>query len=353
MVSSGFDHSIAVVIGINDYGNGIAALQSAKADAEAIAHVLKAEYQYEDVILITDDTEVPPTLDGIRHIFERKLPAQINPTEKTRLLVYYAGHGIAEPSNQEPKGYLIPQGATQGDVSTYLSMQDFHQSLCQLNCLHLLVILDCCFGGMFQWAGTRKLVLAEKLYKQHYARFTDHPAWTVISSTAHDQEALDLSLDRRSGGEEALHSPFALALLEGLQQQKADVVRDGIITAHELYAYLQTRIGQLCGDQQNPIISSLKSEYDRGEFIFTNFNFNESKLDDAPPINERNNPYRGLRPFEEQDHEVFFGRDDLIQQLSQRLMQPHSPSHKTLEEDVEEGQDRKNLATAEQRLLVV
>ncbi|ELS00528.1 Caspase domain-containing protein [Xenococcus sp. PCC 7305] len=44
---SEFERSLAVVIGINKYQNGIARLQTAVPDAIAIAEILLRKYQYE------------------------------------------------------------------------------------------------------------------------------------------------------------------------------------------------------------------------------------------------------------------------------------------------------------------
>jgi fructose 1,6-bisphosphatase len=44
----------ALVIGINDYQNGIPTLGTARQDAEAIADILQSEYQYQ-VHLLTEN----------------------------------------------------------------------------------------------------------------------------------------------------------------------------------------------------------------------------------------------------------------------------------------------------------
>lgn len=46
MVPSGFDHSLAIIIGINNYSNGISPLKTLSADAEAMICILEADYQY-------------------------------------------------------------------------------------------------------------------------------------------------------------------------------------------------------------------------------------------------------------------------------------------------------------------
>jgi WD40 repeat protein len=327
MDTSEFQLNVAVVIGINDYQNNISQLSTARQDAESIARLLETEYQYE-VILITDTTEIQPSFEQLHQFFEQDLPDRIQSPQSTRLIFYFAGHGIAEGSDRGPAGYLIPQNAKLGDVSTYLSMQFIHDSLSRLSCHHLLVILDCCFGGAFRWANSRHLDFIDsgKVYKQHYEYFTRFPAWQVITSAAHDQKALDLSVDRRNSDEAAQHSPFALALLEGLGSSQADLIRDGVITTHELYVYLRDHLTKLFGAQQTPGIWPLKPDYDRGEFIFTSSDFDQAALADAPPIDTRSNPYRGLKSFEERHADLFFGREALVTQLFDRLSRPLNQS---------------------------
>jgi hypothetical protein len=46
MNPSEFNLNFAVVIGINDYHNGISPLGTAKQDAEAIAAILEQDYHY-------------------------------------------------------------------------------------------------------------------------------------------------------------------------------------------------------------------------------------------------------------------------------------------------------------------
>ena len=182
------------------------------------------------------------TLDELTTLLNDELPNKLKPTDGDRLLFYFAGHGIPQESKDGkdgPAGYLIPQTAKLGDLTTYFPMRALHDALSQLDCHHLLVVLDCCFGGMFRWASSRDLIAVLKtVRREHYDRFIRYPAWQVISSAAHNQEALDLSVDHRRGDENSRHSPFAQALIEGLQQNKADIIPDGVITAHELYLYL-------------------------------------------------------------------------------------------------------------------
>ena len=334
-----FHRNLAVVIGIDLYQNdSIKDLSTAVSDARAIAHLLEQEYDYKqsdekpEVIRLFDKDA---TLEALQHLFHTRIPQELNPRERDRLIIYYAGHGLPRSNDDGPEGYLVPHNADPTKPELFLAMRDVSEALSKLKCHHLLVILDCCFAGTFRWAGSRKAVpILETIRREHYYHFIRHPAWQVITSSAHDQEALDvarLKEDNRKPvpGLSEPHSPFALAILEGLQtgndsqRVNADLYPDGVVTAHELFVYLQNRVKELSGERQNPGIFPLRQEYDKGEFIFTRPEFDPQNLAEALPLNEDNNPYRGLNSFDEKHARFFFGRQALIEELAKRLAQPN------------------------------
>ena len=323
-----FDRNLAVVIGIDRYNSeSIHDLSTPVSDARAIADLLETEYEYkpDNVVRLFDEAA---TLTGLQTLLTDTLP-KLKPGKYDRLIFYFAGHGIPRNSQDGPKGYLVPQDADWQKQDSFLSMSEVYEALSKLECHHLLVILDCCFAGTFRWAGSRKMIpILETVRREHYDRFIRYPAWQVITSAAHDQEALDVAklADDKRGAvadeKQELHSPFALAILEGLGAKKADVMPDGVIIAHELYLYVEQRVSELSGDRQKPGIYPMKLDYDRGEFVFTKPGFDPvTGLKAAPPLNEENNPYRGLKPFEERHSRFFFGRKSLVEQLSHRLSQ--------------------------------
>jgi WD40 repeat protein len=329
MKNSEFNLNLAVVIGINDYQNGIPPLGTARQDAEAIAHLLKTEYNFQ-VHLITDTTEIQATSQNLKTWLETELPKVMKTAISSRLLFYFAGHGIALNGDEGPQGYLIPQDAKLGDVATYLPMQLVETALAQLPCRHCLVILDCCFAGAFRWSSSRHLVPINKIiHKERFDRFIQDPAWQVITSAASDQyalDSLDIKGDRGIANNNSQHSPFATALMEALSGA-ADVyppatngkpAGDGIITATELYLYLRDSVEiptEAKNQRQTPQIWCLK-KHDKGEFIFLPPG-HQLNLPPAPSLDELedNNPYRGLESYETKDSALFFGRTTLIDRL--------------------------------------
>lgn len=319
MHSPEFRQSVAVVIGINDYRNGIARLTTPTHDAERLATVLQTDHHY-TVHLLTAGV----TRQRLADLFQTQLPTELGAED--RLLVYFAGHGIALDGDDGPTGYLIPQDGAADDRTSFLAMTELQSWLNALTCRHLLLILDCCFAGAFRWASTRNLTLVpEVIHQERYDRFIQSPAWQVLTSAAYDQTALDLLAgDIKRGlapNTENCHSPFAYALfqaLAGASDLAPQGRGDGVITATELYLYLrdtvEVRADQEANHQQTPGLWPLK-KHRKGEFIFLAPG-HELNLPPAPDLTEQTNPYRGLKPYEQRHAKLFFGRDQQIADLA-------------------------------------
>jgi WD40 repeat protein len=336
-----FHRNFAIIIGINNYQNSIRELITAVPDALKLAEIiqkqheqLKPQYQaqnkYEVQLLLNQRASLSQLKQLIADFKQGQITLdkqKVTVTERDRLLFYFAGHGIALDAleNQEgPVGYLIPQDAVSGDSSTYLPMQELHDALNALPCRHMLAILDCCFAGAFRWASVkREIVRKVQIYKERYDRFISDRAWQVITSASDDQKALDSlgSRGRTTNGNE-VHSPFAQALFDVLLGKGGDSNQDGMVTATELYSYLRDQVeiaSENYYQRQTPSLCPLR-KHDKGEFIFLLPDFDRDKLEDAPPLNVENNPYRGLSSYDEKDSHLFFGREEQIQKLYQKVV---------------------------------
>ena len=186
----GFRKSQAVVIGIDEYQNGIPALRTAVNDARRIAEVLETSFGY-TVQLLTEDV----TLEKLRALFGESLPREVEADD--RLLVYFAGHGIALDGDDGPAGYLVPAGRAARGPEQLPADDRPDRWLERLPCRHLLLVLDCCFAGAFRWSSTRDLgTLPEVIHRERFDRYIRDPAWQVITSAAYDQKALDVLVRR-------------------------------------------------------------------------------------------------------------------------------------------------------------
>ncbi|NEO69772.1 MAG: AAA family ATPase [Moorea sp. SIO3H5] len=331
--------NLAVLVGINAYGNGIPSLKTPVNDTVALGEVLKNSYNYDVKLLL--DSEA--TLAGINRLLDNLKEGiltlwdhrVVKVKSYQRFLFYFAGHGITEDAfeNQDGlRGYLIPQDGEKIDKSTFLSMKQLSDVLVELKCGHLLVILDCCFAGAFPSA--RNVAPPEKLYREQYDRFMKSKAQQMIASAAYDEQALDVltRLGQREDNNNRKHSPFAQALLQGLQvnkmsngkvEVKADSIPDGVITAYELISYIDYELAKKT-DKQTPGLFTLKHHH-KGQYVFPIPGFKPDQLEKAPPLDKSTNPYRGLQPYDKKDSKLFFGREQVIRNLVNHVSDATKP----------------------------
>ncbi|HLP59584.1 MAG TPA: caspase family protein, partial [Candidatus Deferrimicrobium sp.] len=314
-----FVESHAFIIGINNY-RCMPKLRTAINDANKLAEVLAKEQGF---------NVHPPLLNAdredIRELLEKIMPGKIKPED--RCLFYFAGHGIAEEGEGVPEGYLIPVDARPHVISGYYSMKDLYAAIRNLKCKHFLLILDSCFSGAFKWSsryrGSHDL-MPKCIFKERFDRFVKDPAWQVITSADCDQNAIDryrkLPLGKRDD-EKMNHSPFAAALFEGLQGA-ADIIPkgkgDGLITATELYLYLREQVEPETiavneNIRQTPGLFPLE-KHDKGEFVF----FSPNHILNLP-ADPGKNPYKGLESYEEGDADLFYGREQVIKDLLEKV----------------------------------
>ena len=318
---AGFNRNLAILVAIDRYADGVPALRTPVADAEKLAEVLNCNHGFETEVV----KNTGATFDKLKDLLADLL-TRVGSDD--RVLFYFAGHGIALESDDGPKGYILPQDADRSSTERYLPMVDLNKALSALSCRHMLVILDCCFAGAFRWGSTRDVVLApENLHRERYEWFIRDAAWQAIASAAHDQKALDVvageTLGKRDDARE--HSPFADALMRGLSGY-ADMAPiggtgDGIITATELYLYLEDQLAPVAGSggpRQTPILWPL-SKHDKGQFVFL-VPGRELCLPPAPPLDLESNPWRGLKTYESGHSDLFFGRKRASDKLLERAL---------------------------------
>jgi pimeloyl-ACP methyl ester carboxylesterase/energy-coupling factor transporter ATP-binding protein EcfA2 len=347
-----FTKSHIIAIGIDKYESGIETLDNAVNDAQRIADIF-GKQGFEKHLLLGEKDKPLVNRDAVR-----KLLTDLKSTvgENDRLAFYYAGHGIALPSqdNSEPdpnsqnstngkpetkprnrpQGFLILQDAEQNKRETYLPMDDLIEWLSAISCRHYLMILDCCYAGAIQWSfGRTRQVLIQNVFPSLLDTFIDSPAWQILTSSDEDQPAndglmLDLSLqknNRVSQDKTSPNSPFVCFLEQALVEGKAQIAESQLVTTTELSSYLRRRVEESTSKaekRQTPRLFTLPERHKRGEFVFLLDTFEnvkkhlKEKFPD-PKIDDEHNPYRGLQSYTEDKGNVFFGRKRLIEDLSE------------------------------------
>ncbi len=329
-----FGHSKAYLVAISHYVSPhINDLSSPAKDVAALKAVLEEDHGFivEPVAYHKEGkifSIANPLLDCSGYTLLKFLSG-IRAAKEDRLLFYFAGHGIAIDSDERPEGFLLASNARAGQEKTFVKMNDIMSILGQLPCKHLLVILDCCYAGAFRWSertrGLGTAVIPKTIYYERFEQYTQHNAWQVLTSSAHDQTAIDtLRLGKREqdGDTDGL-SPFAQKLVNALRSGDADyssaaIPRDGIITAAELCLYLENSVFQQLysagitrGKRQVPMLFPLE-KHDKGQFVFLNpklLKENGIRLQHKTGLN----PYKGLSAYEPADNGLFYGRKRVIE----------------------------------------
>lgn len=319
---SGFGRSFALLVAIDGYRNGVPPLKTPVADAHALGEALAAQHGFDVELLLEADA----TLARLK---ARLAELKFELRGGDRVLLYFAGHGVAADGDAGPEGFLLPADAAAGDRSTFWPMVELHAALACLPARHLLLILDCCFAGAFRWSSGRDLrEPPRQLHAERYEWFIRDAAWQVVASAAHDQQALDVVAGEPIGARDdpgRVHSPFAAALLEGLAgaadlPAAAGRAGDGVITATELYLFLRQCLQPEPGAMranQTPSLWPLP-RHDKGEFVFLAPGV-ALDLPPAPPLSVALNPWRGLQPYAKADADLFFGRGRVADALAERL----------------------------------
>jgi tetratricopeptide (TPR) repeat protein len=244
-----FDHSYAIVIGIDNYQypNTNPTLHYAVKDAMAMSDFLRSQ-GFTVIPLYGPNAKKAAIISAM----EDELAPKLLPGD--RVLVFFAGHGKTETLGGEKRGYVVPFDGNSD--SSLISMEELkNQSSYMGNARQQLFIMDSCYGGLL--AATRDSIV--DIHVPHYlTEVTGRIARQVLTAGGEGQSVLD-------GGPKG-HSVFVDALLEGLQDGLADLNGDGYITFHELVAYVTPRASN---DYETPGDGILPG-HQEGEFIFRN-----------------------------------------------------------------------------------
>lgn len=251
-----YENSFALIIGINRYADpGIRMLNYAVQDADDIAKLLAGlEFPPENITVLKNEEA---TLQRVKEEFA----AMGAKTKKNdRLLVYWAGHGETEslPRGGE-LGYLIPSDGKRDQMySTCLSMDEVKRLAERVAAKHVLFLVDACYGGLSA-VTSRSLSRETERYLQ---KITGAEAIQIITAGTRDEQVVESS--------SWTHSAFAKALLDGFQSRIVDIDGNGVVTADELYAYLQPKVFELSRSEHprghTPVMARLKPS--EGQFTF-------------------------------------------------------------------------------------
>lgn len=146
---------LALLVGINQYLDGISSLNGCLTDVEMQYELLRHRYGFQpsDILMLTDETPQKPTRDNILKAFEEHLIKQAKPGDV--VVFHYSGHGGLLPDPQplddtKLNGTLIPADTTWEQRNDIMGRTLFLLSS-QIQTDLFTMVLDSCHSG----GGTR------------------------------------------------------------------------------------------------------------------------------------------------------------------------------------------------------
>ena len=212
-----FGRYFAIVIGIANYER-LPKLETSRADAMAVASILRDRYGFEVTTLIDADRyDILSALNVMRET--------LNPEDN--LVVYYAGHGEYDKIND--RGYWLPIDADRTNNANWISNQSITDILNASAAGHVLLVADSCYSGALTGSALPRIDRSSN----PKARRTWQKQWlSKRSRTALSSGGLAPVLDG-GGGE---HSIFAAAFLDILRHN------DDVLNGLQLYNQLAARV---------------------------------------------------------------------------------------------------------------
>jgi hypothetical protein len=236
----------ALVIGNGAYRN-LPNLETARADADAVAEVLQSRYGF-DVKLIRDATryDILSALNEMRATL----------TDEDNLLIYYAGHGELDKVNM--RGQWLPVDAERTSTANWISNVAITDILNAMNTRHVMVVSDSCYSGALTRSSLASLdsALSDEKREAWFEALASKRSRTALTSGG-----LAPVLDAGGGG----HSVFARAFLDVLRQNS------NLLEGQRLYSELSARVTYAASNlqfEQMPQYAPIKySGHEAGDFF--------------------------------------------------------------------------------------
>jgi hypothetical protein len=208
-------------------------------DAQTIAMELGESYG------VVSEVVINPTLAETAAVIREYASRSYKPEDN--LMVFFAGHGVYDEVFRE--GYVISRDSRMDDLgkTSYLSHSNLRTMINNIDCPHIFLVMDVCFGGTFD---------------PHLA--STHRGAPAVYAEISTQEFVERKLKYKtrlyltSGGKEyvpdgrpGFHSPFARRLIESLRYYGGE---DGVLTTSEILQFVekvnpQPRFGEF-GDNE-------------------------------------------------------------------------------------------------------
>ncbi|MDX2230735.1 MAG: caspase family protein [Leptolyngbyaceae cyanobacterium bins.349] len=299
----------ALVIGIAEYGTGsFRSLDTPVHNANAIAAILDQHGDFNQVRRLPFRRERGQPELG--QVIRKPLPHDqlvqelqqfLDDADGSDVLIYYSGHGFTKVDalSQTPEGYLAPSDCqleinAAGQVIAQkngVSLFGLNELIKQHRFSSLVVILDCCNSGAF---------LESAMVRRDATVFGYQLDYYLITACRSSSKSYE--------GEE--YSLLTQAVLKGLAPENA-LPLTGRISGDRLFDVIGN---ELHNKRQEPIRMGW------GRMITLVRYAPQSPTSESPTVAfNPANPYMGLKPFDRDQADYFFGRDIAVRALLDRL----------------------------------
>ncbi len=296
----------ALVVGIAHYQYALPNIKTSHLNAEAVAQVLEEHGDFQVTRLpakwlSSDRVEVAKGKLTSEELTKALKNFLLEKAKYSEAVIYFSGHGIAVVNDldDETEGFLATSDCEIEMEEGQIKWQKNGISLRRLNNLirkskvsSLVVLLDCSHAGYLVENDLVKQMLTEFQAKDYY----------LIAACRPKEKAY----------EGAKYSLFTEALLKGLSREQAGT--DGKINCDQVFAVINE---ELKGKGQEPMrLSSGRSP------ILVSYP-EQSQVEAVESLLDENGelccPYRGLMAFTKAEHPFFFGRKQVVEELSRKL----------------------------------
>ncbi len=228
-----------VSIGISDYAKPGISLRYADDDARASSRLFaRQEGRLFKAVQVKSLYDAAATQDNIIDALEW---LDENATQKDVAIVFVAAHGYNERGNY----YVLPHDGDPDKLrKTAVDWRDFADILGNLPS-RILLFLDTCHSGGFDPALLDSFRGSPIDNTEAIRELASDEYGVVVMAASTGSE---LSQERSTWG----HGAFTKALIEGLEEGKADYSNNGIIHIRELDQYVSERVKVLTKGKQHP-----------------------------------------------------------------------------------------------------
>jgi len=262
--------SYALIIGVTQFPNFAEAersLRPAAVDIEKLERYLKEQEHFDEIVVLKDGDF---NFENLNYFLQTYFPAHLKNSPHARFLLAFSGHGYADVSANDARGFLLTSSATTVkdevnriglDILRTLILPDIAQAE------KTLVLINSCQSGAF---------LGRKTFGVNPLGPGERGAHAIMASRTNQQS---FQLDAVGPG-----SVFFEKIFAGLEGAADTSPRDGIVTYHELDSYLHQEIPYATHGAQNPMEGDISLNGSVGEFFFLNRS-QQAKLGNSKPWN--------------------------------------------------------------------